>query len=433
MNFSERKKENLYLGPRKQNRIVKFAFTTATKLVYGKNKVKYFYERMDHPDFQEPHIVLCNHMNRLDFLFLTSKLRRKRKFNYVIAIDAVMDAEEITKFLQKFLMRNYGAIIKRKFTSDLRLIKNIKKSVKDLEQDLILYPEARFSLEGRLSTLPDSLGKMIKLFGFPVETCTMHGNYIRFPQWHKRIVKDKFPLIANIRGLLTKEEINNLSVDEINQRIHDALYFNEYQYALENNIRITDERRAEGLHRILYQCPCCKEEFTMKSEGTKVWCNNCKNEWNYNEDLTLTNLTGSDTFTSVPEWFDWEREEVRNQVRNKTYHFDDEVIVYGLPNVKKWVKLGKGHLTHSVDEGFKFVYNDGEKDIEIIRKPIEMYSCHIEYQYRKFGDCLDISTDEDTFFVNSVNHDNVLTKFHFATEEIYRYHKDQIDNKTRKE
>ena len=61
-----------------------------------------------------------------------------------------------------------------------------------------------------------------------------------------------------------------------------------------------------------------------------------------------------------------------------------------------------------------------------------MYSCHIEYQYRKFGDCLDISTDEDTFFVNSVNHDNILTKFHFATEEIYRYHKDQIDNKTKK-
>ena len=163
MDFKERKKQNLYLGPKKQNRLVKFAFTTATKLVYGKNRVKYFYERMDHPDFQEPHIVLCNHMNRLDFLFLTSKLRKKRKFNYVIAIDAVMDAEEITKFFQEFLMRNYGAIIKRKFTNDLRLIKNIKKSVKDLKQDMIMYPEARFSLEGRLSTLPESLGKMIKL------------------------------------------------------------------------------------------------------------------------------------------------------------------------------------------------------------------------------------------------------------------------------
>ena len=424
MAYSDIKRQDLYAGPKKQNGIIKFVMTTATKLVYGSNKVKYIYERMDHPDFIEPHIVLCNHMNRLDFLFLTSKFRRKRKFNYVISIDGVMDAD-VTIFLQEFIMRNYGAIIKRKFTNDLRLIKNIKKSVKELEQDMIMYPEARYTLEGRLSTLPESLGKMIKLFGIPVETCTMHGNYIKTPQWHKRNIKDKIELIANVKGLLTKEEIESMSVSEINDAIKNALYFNEYDFIKENNILIKDTRRAEGLHRILYQCPCCGEEFTMDSQGTKIWCNHCHKEWTYNEDATLS----GDVFTSVTKWFDWERANVIKQIETGDYSFEDEVNVYGLPNTKKWRKLGTGKLTHDVENGYTLTYYDEDKEIKIVRKPTEMYSCHIEYDYRKCGDCLDISTDEDTFFVNPINFDNVLTKFHFATEEIYRYHKRLIKNK----
>lgn len=424
MAYSDIKRQDLYAGPKKQNGIIKFIMTTATKIVYGSNKVKYIYERMDHPDFQEPHIVLCNHMNRLDFLFLTSKPRVKRKFNYVISIDGVMDAD-VTIFLQEFIMRNYGAIIKRKFTNDLRLIKNIKKSVKELEQDMIMYPEARYTLEGRLSTLPESLGKMIKLFGIPVETCTMHGNYIKTPQWHKRNVKDKITLVANVKGTLTKDEIASMSVEEINNVLKEALYFNEYDFVKENNILIKDKRRAEGLHRILYQCPCCKKEFSMKSDGINLWCEHCHKEWTYNEDATLD----GDVFTSVAEWFDWERANVIKQIENGEYSFEDEVNVYGLPNTKKWRKLGTGKLTHDVEKGFTLTYYDEGKEIKIERKPTEMYSCHIEYDYRKCGDCLDISTDEDTFFVNPINFDNMLTKFHFATEEIYKYHKRLIKNR----
>ena len=422
------KRENLYEAPRKQNPIIKAIMTTATFIAYGSEKINYTYERMDHPDFKEPHIVLSNHMNRLDFLFLISAIRRKRKFNYVISIDGVMDAD-VTIFLQSFIMKNYGAIIKRKFTNDLRLVKNIKKSVKDLGQDLIMYPEARYSFDGRLSTLPESLGKMIKLFGIPVETCTMSGNYIRTPQWHKRKIKDKFPLEYKIRGLLTKEEIEKMSIEEINQKIKEALDFNEYEFVKENNIRVKDVRRAEGLHRILYQCPHCKQEFTMNSKWTKLWCEKCGKEWNYNEDCTLSATNGEDIFTEVGDWFDWERKNVRAQVENGTYHFEDDVNIYGLPNVKKWRKLGVGHLTHDPITGYHLTYKDEENNIDIIKKPSEMYSCHIEYQYRKFGDCLDISTDNDTFYCNPIHYDNVMTKFHLATEEIYKYSRSLKDKK----
>ena len=216
-----------------------------------------------------------------------------------------------------------------------------------------------------------------------------------------------------------------MSVEEINNALKEALYFNEYDFVKENNILIKDKRRAEGLHRILYQCPCCKKEFSMKSDGINLWCEHCHNEWTYNEDATLD----GDVFTSVAEWFDWERANVIKQIENGEYSFEDEVNVYGLPNTKKWRKLGTGKLTHDVEKGFTLTYYDEGKEIKIERKPTEMYSCHIEYDYRKCGDCLDISTDEDTFFVNPINFDNMLTKFHFATEEIYKYHKRLIKNR----
>ena len=100
----------------------------------------------------------------------------------------------------------------------------------------------------------------------------------------------------------------------------------------------------------------------------------------------------NDIFTTVPEWFDWERQNVIEQVENGTYHFEDDVNIYALPNVKKWIKVGVGHLTHDPVNGYHLTYKseDGLSDIDITRKPIEMYSFHIEFNYRKFGDCLDI-------------------------------------------
>lgn len=416
------KRQDLYKKPKKQNGFIKALMSVVAYCYKGTQKIKYTYERMDHPDFEEPHLILSNHMTMMDFCFCCSKNRLKRKFNYIIAIDAVLESDFFFN-LQEPIMTSYGAVIKRKFTNDRRLIKNIKYSVETLKQDVLLYPEARFSLEGRLSTLPESLGKLIKLFNLPVETLTMHGNYLRRPQWHKKKVRGKFPLEYHVKGLLTREEVNRLTPEEIVNKISEALYYNEHEYQLENNIHITSKNRADGIHRILYQCKNCGTEFSMHSKGTKLWCDHCHSEWEYTELGQLIPTDNPKESINVCDWFDWERLNVRKQIQEGTYYFEDDVNVFALPNVNKWIKLnGIGHLTHTIDGGFHLTGKFEEGDLDVIRKPAEMYSCHIEYQYRKFGDCLDISTDNDTFFCNPVNHHNVLTKFHFAVEEIYQHH-----------
>ena len=64
--------------------------------------------------------------------------------------------------------------------------------------------------------------------------------------------------------------------------------YNEYDYQKENNILIKKKTRAEGLNKILYQCPHCLKESKMASSGEEIYCEECGKRWRFNEDGTLT-------------------------------------------------------------------------------------------------------------------------------------------------
>ena len=87
-------------------------------------------------DLKAPFILLCNHNAFLDFKIATTLLN-KNPANYIVAIDGFIGREG--------LLRNVGCICKRKFTNDIRLVKQIKKCL-DMENVVVIYPEARYSL-----------------------------------------------------------------------------------------------------------------------------------------------------------------------------------------------------------------------------------------------------------------------------------------------
>jgi hypothetical protein len=108
-----------------------------------------------------PYVLLCNHNAFLDFKVATRAIFPKRA-NYVVAIDGFIGRE--------WLLRNVGCICKRKFTSDIRLVKQLIKVIRN-KDIAVIYPEARYSLCGTTAVLPASLGKLCKLlkdWRFPV-------------------------------------------------------------------------------------------------------------------------------------------------------------------------------------------------------------------------------------------------------------------------
>ena len=165
-------------------------------------------------------------------------------------------------------------------------------------------------------------------------------------------------------------------------------------------------------------------ESKMASEGAELFCTQCGKRWHLNEDGTLSALSGETEFSHVPDWFDWEREQVRLQIERGEYQFTDEVDIYSMPRCWKFTHLGKGIVTHDAENGFVVQGEYRGEPYRIQRTPLQTNSLHIEYDYCyiKPLDCFDISTENDSLYCYP-RQENVVTKLAFATEIIYQQHK----------
>ena len=367
-------------------------------------------EKFNMEGLKPPYLLLSNHMSFVDFE-LVSLGTYPQRVNNVVNIDGF--------YMRAWLLEWIGAICTRKFTTDLHLIKSIKKVI-ERGDVLCMYPEARYSPDGTTAYLPESLGALVKMLNVPVVVVTHHGNYLHSPFWNFR-KKRKVPLYTTFNKIWDPEDYASLSIDEINDGLKKAFEYDDYKYQKENGILITEPYRAEGLHKILYQCPHCKTESKMASEGAALYCTECGKRWYQNEDGSLTAKDGETEFSHIPDWFDWEREQVREQVRNGTYHFEDEVEVYSLPRCYKYEPLGFAKLTHTIEDGFILEGHYRGQDYKIHRMPLQTNSLHIEYDFlriKPFG-LVDISTENDSFYCYTTKPD-VITKLAFATEEIYQ-------------
>ena len=357
-----------------------------------------------------PYVLLCNHNAFLDFKVATMAMFPHRA-NYIVAIDGFIGRE--------WLLRDVGCICKRKFTNDVTVVRHLCEVIKNGDI-AVIYPEARYSLCGTTAVLPASLGKLCRLLKVPVVTLICHGHHVNSPFWnlHERGVR---PTEAELRLLFTPEELKDTPVDELNRRIVEAFQYDDFAWQKERGIRTKYRGRAEGLHKVLYQCPACGTEFKMTAAGTRLRCGACGKTWTMSELGELSADQGETEFSHIPDWYEWERENVRKEVEAGTYSSGDlPVRVDSLPNAKRFIPLGEGTMVHDRN-GFtvRGVTPEGEP-FEMLKSVPSLYSCHIEYEYLgKYGDCVDLNTLEDTWYVYPHDCEFSVTKMALATEELY--------------
>ncbi len=355
-----------------------------------------------------PYLLLCNHNAFMDF-----KVAMKGIFphgaNFVVAIDGFLKREWLLRFI--------GCICKRKFTNDLSLIRQLKRVI-DRGDIAAIYPEARYSLCGTTAVLPPSLGKLCKLLKAPVVVLTCHGHHVNSPFWALPDRKVK-GTEATMTCLYTADQVKELSHGELTRGIEEAFKYDDFAWQKEKGIRITYKKRAEGLHKVLYQCPSCRTEYRMSSSGTVLRCDSCGKEWEMDEFSELHARSGETEFAHIPDWYEWERMNVRREVQAGTYGITLPCHVDSLPNPKRYIDIGKATLTHNM-AGFRLegICRGEPYSVEIPAK--ELYSCHIEYEYLgKFGDCIDLNTLKDTLYIYPEGKDFAVTKFALATEELF--------------
>ena len=369
----------------------------------------------------KPYLMLVTHSSMVDFNLML-KATHPHKVNNVMTLEGFNTYTEP-------LMRSLGVLGTRKFITDIHLIKNMKYCVDKLKNPFVLFPEARYSLDGCTSYLPPSLGKMVRLLGVPVVVLKIHGNFVTCPQWNK--INKKTFVEAEMKQIITAEETKSLSVDEINQCIVDNFQYDDFAWQKEKQLKIDHPERAKGLHALLYKCPNCKEENFMHSEGTRLWCNACGKRWEMDEYGELHGLKittdeygmiyeqeGETEFSHIPDWSNWERECVREEIENGTYYFEDDVRVETLPGSWKFYKQGMGKLIQTPEETRVECNYYGEPYV-LKRSARSLESMHIEYDYLGRGDCVDISIPDDSFWCYLTKRD-AITKISFATEEMHK-------------
>ena len=134
----------------------------------------------------------------------------------------------------------------------------------------------------------------------------------------------------------------------------------------------------------------------------------------------LRAITGETEFSHIPDWYEWERANVALEVEAGTYFVDTTVRVESLPNSKGFVTFTQpGHLTHGMD-GFTLTGTYNSEPFAIDWPVSSQIACHIEYNYKKRGDCIDLSTIDDSFYLFPQDDNVSVTKIALATEELFR-------------
>ena len=107
---------------------------------------------------------------------------------YVAAIDEFVG--------RAWLMRQIGCFPKRKFTTDLSLIKKIYNLINKEGVPVAIYPEARFSFAGVTEDIGDTLGKMAKLCKCRVIVVNQKGNFLHSPKGKIPHPLSSFPIFS---------------------------------------------------------------------------------------------------------------------------------------------------------------------------------------------------------------------------------------------
>ena len=393
--------------PKKINAFFRLLTKTLSHLNLKGNNMSYNEHGMENLGKDEPCLVLMNHSSFID-LQIAADYLYPRPFSTVCTTDAFAG--------KAWLMRQIGCIPTQKFVSDLSLVKDMSYALKELKTTVVMYPEAGYSFDGTATTLPDTLGGLLKLLKVPVVTIITRGAFSREPLYNM-LRHRKVDISADVTYLLSPDQIKEMSADELNAVINEAFSFDNFKWQQENNIVINEDFRADGLQRVLFKCPHCLAEGQNVGKGVTLTCKECGKTYELTELGALKAVDGESAFTHIPDWYAWERACVREEIERGEYLLDVDVDVYMLVDYKGLYRVGEGHLVHNA-EGFRLTGCGGELDYS--QSPISSYSLNADYFWYEIGDVISIGNKNQLFYCFPKDSSVIVAKARMAAEELYK-------------
>ena len=395
--------------PRKPSKFLATVVRIVSGFTMKQIKFSYTTERMELVG-DKPCLILMNHSSFTD-MKLAYGIFYPKPFGIVTTTDGFIG-------ILGPLMRLLGCIPTQKFVSDVSLIKDMEYMLKEKNTSVLMYPEASYSFDGTATALPRKMGVLLKKLGVPVVTVITQGAFARDPLYNMLQIR-KVQVSAHVKCLFTPEEIKEKTVAELDKMLDADFSFDNFAWQQENQVEIAEPFRADGLNRILYKCPHCGTEGEMEGRGIHLTCHHCGKQYELTTLGKLQALEGETKFDHVPDWYRWQREQVKQELLDGTYRLDRDVDIGMVVDYKAVYMVGEGHLTHTA-EGFKLTGCDGKLNYE--QGPLACYSLYADYYWYELGDVICIG-NRDTTYCCFPKGGDVVAKTRLAVEELYKLKK----------
>ena len=375
-------------------------------------KFTYTTEGMEQLGKNEPCLILMNHSSFID-LKIASRIFYPRRYGIVCTSDGFVG------FGMHLLMRLIGCIPTQKFVTDVRLIKDMEYLLKKKKCSVLMYPEASYSFDGTATPLPRKMGVLLKKLGVPVVTVITQGAFARDPLYNC-LQKRKVQVSAQVTLLATAEQVKTMPVSQLDSLLDAKFGFDNFRYQQENQVKIDEPFRADGLNRILYRCPHCNTEGKTLGKGIALTCQNCGKVYTLTEYGYLDAADGNAAFTHIPDWYAWQRQQVRKELEDGTYLLDAKVRIGVMVDYSAIYMVGNGRLIHNCD-GFHLTGCDGQLDYT--QPALSCYGLYADYYWYEIGDMICIGNNDVLYYCFPQDCGDVVAKTRLAAEELYKLKK----------
>ncbi len=373
-------------------------------------KVKFSYDYQHKSLKNQPTILLAAHSSRLEFMYTMYGFKRKD-------INMVCGYQNILKKGIYRVLLSLGVISKYLYQPDIVCVKQMFKVLKS-NGAIGLFPEGIQSTSGSTHPINPATAQFIKRSKANVVVATSKGAYLATNRYSSD--RKKGPIYINYSLLFTPEMLDTLSEKEIYHLILEKISYNDFAFNKSARHKYIGKKpNAFGVDKILYQCPNCKNEYTLHVEQDTVKCNHCGFSVRINEYYDLVDAQGGVCPADIDEWYKWQRHCVAKQVQDD--HFEmtlcGSLCALKLDKLRKSPKdrtilsVGRARLTNR-GLSFQGMLNGQNVDFDFAAKSI--YS--LTFSTKGF---LEFYHNNDYFMLVPDDKEQCLIKWTLASEEIH--------------
>lgn len=326
-------------------------------------------------------VVIGNHQAALDFTNLVSMT--KRHITFVVS-DSFYNTLPFRKSMERI-----GVIPKQQFQTGMHEICQMLSATKR-DEILMFYPAGLMSANGLSTPIPTHTYKFLQHLGADVYAARTVGTYFVTPKWSDKVRPGR--TYMDIYKIIDKDELQGMTEEEIKERVDGALLFDAYREQEKYMIKYRSGDNIEGLENVLYVCPHCKKEFTVKVKNKNtIYCTECgfahtsdkygflHNSGNIGDEIRYVSDWSKMIYKQVGEMID------RGEITEMSAKTKIQTIAY---EKKKYVDSGSGTITITPD---KFILdgeiNGEDTKIEVPLTPFASIpfkpGCRIEIQQNK--------------------------------------------------